>query len=106
MTRFVDSMGRDWMVREVKDPNLAMIPTYLLTDPEFARGWLLFESSGEKRRLAPYPDDWVHLSAARGLLLARDASRAIAFDIHVPAGCSGGGDTDTSVGSFVRRACL
>ena len=62
MMQFVDSKGRDWTVREVKDPNLAMIPTYLLTDPEFARGWLLFEGSGEKRRLAPYPDDWRHLS--------------------------------------------
>jgi hypothetical protein len=62
ITRFVDSKGRDWTVREVKDPNLAMIPPYLLTDPEFARGWLLFESFGEKRRLAPYPDDWLHLS--------------------------------------------
>lgn len=60
--RFVDSKGRDWSVREVKDPNLAMIPPHLLTDPEFARGWLLFESAGEKRRLAPYPDDWMHLS--------------------------------------------
>lgn len=62
ITRFVDSKGRDWSVREVKDPNIAMIPPYLLTDPEFARGWLLFESSGEKRRLAPYPDDWRRLS--------------------------------------------
>ena len=62
MTRFVDSKGRDWIVREVNDPNLAMIPPHLLTDPEFARGWLLFESSGEKRRLAPYPEDWIHLS--------------------------------------------
>jgi hypothetical protein len=62
ITRFVDSKGRDWVVREVKDPNLAMIPPYLLTDPSFARGWLLFESSGEKRRLAPYPDDWTRLS--------------------------------------------
>jgi hypothetical protein len=62
ITRFVDSNRRSWIVREVKDPNLAMIPPYLLTDPEFARGWLLFESSGEKRRLAPYPDDWMHLS--------------------------------------------
>ena len=61
ITRFVDSKGRDWMVREVNDPNLAMIPPHLLTDPEFARGWLLFESSGDKRRLAPYPDDWIHL---------------------------------------------
>lgn len=62
VTRYMDSKGRDWTVREVKDPNLAMIPPYLLTAPEFARGWLLFESSGEKRRLAPYPDDWIHFS--------------------------------------------
>ena len=60
--QFVDSKGRDWAVREVKDPNLAMIPPQLLTQPEFGRGWLLFETSGEKRRLAPYPDDWTHLS--------------------------------------------
>jgi hypothetical protein len=60
--QFVDSKGRDWAVREVKDPNLAMIPPHLLTQPEFAGGWLLFETSGERRRLAPYPDDWTHLS--------------------------------------------
>jgi hypothetical protein len=60
--QFVDSKGRDWAVREVKDPNLAMIPPQLLTQPEFAGGWLLFETAGEKRRLAPYPDDWAHLS--------------------------------------------
>jgi hypothetical protein len=60
--QFVDSKGRDWAVREVKDPNLAMIPSHLLTQPEFAGGWLLFETLGEKRRLAPYPDDWTHLS--------------------------------------------
>lgn len=60
--RFVDSEGRDWAVREVKDPNLAMIPPHLLTRPAFADGWLLFETPGEKRRLAPYPDDWTDLS--------------------------------------------
>lgn len=25
---------------------------------EFSRGWLCFESEGEKRRLAPIPDGW------------------------------------------------
>ncbi len=25
---------------------------------EFSRGWLCFESEGEKRRLAPVPPDW------------------------------------------------
>ena len=26
--------------------------------PEFTYGWLCFETSGEKRRLAPVPDGW------------------------------------------------
>ena len=60
--QFIDSKGRDWVVREVKDPNIAMIPPPL-TQPDFARGWLLFETLGEKRRLAPYPNDWGHLSS-------------------------------------------
>jgi hypothetical protein len=60
--QYVDAEGRHWVVREVRDPNLAMIPPHLLTRPEFAEGWLLFESEGEKRRLAPYPDDWMTLS--------------------------------------------
>ena len=25
---------------------------------EYSHGWLCFESEGEKRRLAPVPDDW------------------------------------------------
>jgi hypothetical protein len=73
--QFVDSKGRDWAVREVKDPNLAMIPPHLLTQPAFARGWLLFESSGEKRRLAPYPDDWMDLSVKQLEEWSRRASR-------------------------------
>lgn len=60
--QYVDGEGRHWVVREVRDPNLAMIPPHLLTQPEFAGGWLLFETAGEKRRLAPYPDDWMQLS--------------------------------------------
>lgn len=63
--QFVDGKGRDWIVREVKDPNLAMIPPQLLTQPAFAGGWLLFETDDEKRRLAPYPDDWTNLSIAQ-----------------------------------------
>jgi hypothetical protein len=73
--QFIDSKGRDWIVREVKDPNIAMIPPQLLTQPAFARGWLLFERMGEKRRLAPYPDDWSHLSIAQLEESCRHASR-------------------------------
>jgi hypothetical protein len=73
--QFVDSKGRDWAVREVKDPNLANIPRHLLTQPEFAEGWLLFETPGEKRRLAPYPDDWTHLSVKQLEESCKHASR-------------------------------
>ena len=61
VVQFVDSDGRNWVVREVSDPTLAMIPRHLLSRPEFASGWLLFETPGEKRRVAPYPDDWANL---------------------------------------------
>jgi hypothetical protein len=30
----------------------------------WAGGWLVFETKGEKRRLAPYPADWTQLSDA------------------------------------------
>jgi hypothetical protein len=73
--QFVDSKGRDWAVREVKDPNLENIPRHCLTQPEFAEGWLLFETPGEKRRLAPYPDDWTHLSVTQLEESCRHASR-------------------------------
>jgi hypothetical protein len=26
--------------------------------PKWVNGWLAFQTRGEKRRLAPYPDDW------------------------------------------------
>jgi hypothetical protein len=73
--RFVDSEGRNWVVREVRDPTLAMIPPHLLAQPEFATGWLLFETSGEKRRLAPYPDDWATLPVTKLEALCRSAKR-------------------------------
>jgi hypothetical protein len=105
ITRFVDSNRRSWIVREVKDPNLAMIPPYLLTDPEFARGWLLFESSGEKRRLAPYPDDWMHLSV-RQLedACVRDAARAAPVHIDLLSSSAGRRDSDARLRAGAQRA--
>jgi hypothetical protein len=73
--RFVDGEGRGWVVREVSDPTLAMIPPHLLAQPEFASGWLLFETSGEKRRLAPYPDDWATLPVTQLEAHCRRAKR-------------------------------
>ena len=28
----------------------------------FSRGWLVFETRGEKRRMSPYPEDWADRS--------------------------------------------
>ena len=47
--RFVDRSGREWEVWSV-NPTKA--------GPEMAKGWLCFESAGEKRRLAPFPRSW------------------------------------------------
>jgi hypothetical protein len=82
--QFVDGEGRSWVVREVSDPTLAMIPPHLLTQPEFASGWLLFETLGEKRRLAPYPDDWARLPVSRLESMLRRATRVdpVAVDSH------------------------
>jgi len=30
--------------------------------PQWSKGWLAFETSGENRRLAPYPASWSELS--------------------------------------------
>jgi hypothetical protein len=75
VVRFLDGEGESWAVREVRDPTLAMIPSHLLSQPEFASGWLLFETSGEKRRLAPYPDDWAVLPISQLQALCRRAKR-------------------------------
>jgi hypothetical protein len=29
---------------------------------KFSHGWLCFETKGEKRRLAPYPESWVDMN--------------------------------------------
>jgi hypothetical protein len=54
---FTDDAARAWEVREIRqpileDPHLRFLP------PEFAQGWLLFTSDGERRRLAPLPPGW------------------------------------------------
>jgi hypothetical protein len=71
---FVDSTGRKWDVWTVT-PSRAerrRIPNEpwtgderrhtgeyrILLNGQWASGWLAFETPGEKRRLAPYPNDW------------------------------------------------
>ena len=75
---FRDSLGRKWDVWTVtpskierRDRSAPAVPPdppgverrkheeyRVLLGNEWSRGWLAFETAGEKRRLARYPDDW------------------------------------------------
>ena len=56
---FRDGNGRSWRVWKTR-PQLAEILSILPVD--WKDGWLTFECDGERRRLAPIPDGWDHLS--------------------------------------------
>jgi hypothetical protein len=60
---FVDSVGVEWVVREIATPKLTDTLGRLLERDRRRGGWLVFETDGEKRRLAPYPPDWRTMSA-------------------------------------------
>ena len=70
---FTDSNGVEWLVTEISDPALRSIPADRLRMPEFKSGWLLFQSQHQKKRLAPYPDDW---RSMEGLDLERLLAKA------------------------------
>lgn len=59
---FIDSTGVEWRVWEVQpSASGSRIDALSLTSLKasgFADGWLCFESSAEKRRLAPIPAGW------------------------------------------------
>jgi hypothetical protein len=59
---FTDSTGVEWRVWEVfptKGADTLATSTHTsLQETPFANGWLCFESTIEKRRLAPIPDGW------------------------------------------------
>ena len=59
---FLDSVGVEWVVREIVTPKLSVALTRLLEHDRRRSGWLVFEAEGEKRRLAPYPPDWRTMS--------------------------------------------
>lgn len=50
--RFVDSNGVSWRVWSTVPGGVRVLT------PDYAQGWLTFESERELRRLAPMPDDW------------------------------------------------
>lgn len=61
---FTDSTGVEWRVWEVfptrgaEERSADALARANLKDTAFANGWLCFESSAEKRRLAPIPPNW------------------------------------------------
>ena len=61
---FTDSTGTRWTVSEIPRFEFSEQLMALLPHPERRAGWLLFESTrGDRRRLAPFPEDWRNLPA-------------------------------------------
>ena len=60
---YTDSEGIEWTVTEIAASSLASMPRQSLRYPEFKDGWLLFQSAGARKRLAPYPHEWRQLDA-------------------------------------------
>ncbi|HEY2374333.1 MAG TPA: hypothetical protein VGH98_00030 [Gemmatimonadaceae bacterium] len=62
---FTDFSGTLWMVSEIARLDYSERLMAMLPHPERRQGWLLFESEhGERRRLAPIPDDWRALTSS------------------------------------------
>lgn len=77
--QFTDSLGRLWDVWAVAPParierrrqqgeprgdaaeRRRRVEVRLLLTDAWSRGWLCFQTGVEKRRLAPYPPDWMDL---------------------------------------------
>ena len=62
MRNFRDSAGIEWTVVEIEASALSSLPRSSLRHPEFKDGWLLFQSDGCRKRLAPYPKSWREMS--------------------------------------------
>ena len=73
--RFQDAIGTEWEVREIHVPTLSIVPRKFLPKPEYADGWLLFTSEGERRRLAPCPCDWRDIAPMQLAFLCSQATR-------------------------------
>lgn len=75
-TEFTDGTGRSWRVWQTV-PRLTKL--FSARAPDWADGWLTFESEGEKRRLAPVPSGWESLSPGRLELLCQMAQPVTQF---------------------------
>jgi hypothetical protein len=82
--RFLDAVGVIWDVRAIHP---SATPGRIRLPEPFESGWLAFESSLEKRRLSPIPDDWASRSD--------DGLRLLCQAAHVvPPRLPGGGSAE------------
>jgi hypothetical protein len=66
LRQFTDARGISWRVWDVWPTRMSQSATatnvsdmvVAFPDRDFVDGWLCFESSAEKRRLAPIPPEW------------------------------------------------
>jgi hypothetical protein len=76
MREFSDEEGKSWHLYQVSSEMFVHgRPDFL--PPEYLGGWLVFESAGERRRLAPFPGEWATFSgeALRTLLKRANPAR-------------------------------
>jgi len=87
---FDDRQGQGWQVWRVV-PASSVLDRSAWMDDQYREGWLCFESlsTGERRRLAPVPEDWDRLPPERLELLCRVARPA-----RRNAGPAGGAEAD------------
>lgn len=71
MRNFRDESNREWTAFKVS-PDTLVYGRVESLPPAYAQGWLVFESSEERRRLVPCPAEWeTYPNAALRLLLQR-----------------------------------
>ena len=89
--RFCDSQGKTWEAWAVspaflerrREPNdepptadrRKKLSFRQRVSPQWALGWLAFETRGDKRRLAPFPADWFRRSDSELEQLCANAQR-------------------------------
>ncbi|HKG92912.1 MAG TPA: hypothetical protein VKA84_13500 [Gemmatimonadaceae bacterium] len=82
---FRDSNGVEWSVSEVS-PAGATAGSFALLPSDYRTGWLAFKSTGERRRLMPYPADWRERSVEELAELCRRARPVPVSGEHVRIG--------------------
>jgi hypothetical protein len=73
MREFRDEAGIEWKVSLTPRGSDAVSREHLIPEA-YREGWLVFESSTEKRRLAPVPADWETISPEALIALCAKAS--------------------------------